>query len=123
MRYIFEFCIIAAISFAAEVIKYFLPLPVPASIYGLIIMLILLISGVLKVEKVSAVADFLIKIMPLMFIPAVVGLVESYTAIKPIVIRLIIFVPVSTVVVMGVCGSVAQAIRTRQKRQGVDIDE
>ncbi len=123
MRYIFEFCIIAAISFVAEVIKYFLPLPVPASIYGLIIMLILLISGVLKVEKVSAVADFLIKIMPLMFIPAVVGLVESYTAIKPIVIRLIIFVPVSTVVVMGVCGRVAQAIRTRQKRQGVDIDE
>lgn len=123
MRYIFEFCIIAAISFVAEVIKYFLPLPVPASIYGLIIMLVLLISGVLKVEKVSAAADFLIKIMPLMFIPAVVGLVESYTAIKPIVIRLIIFVPVSTVVVMGVCGRVAQAIRTKQKRQGVDIDE
>lgn len=110
MKFIYQFAIIIGVSFAGEVLKYFIPLPVPASIYGLIIMLILLMSGALKVSQIESAADFLIKIMPLMFIPAVCGLTESYKAILPQLGKLIIVIAATTIIVMAVCGHITQLI-------------
>ena len=47
-----------------------LPLPVPASVYGLVLMLAALMTGIIKVGQVEETADFLIEIMPVMFVPA-----------------------------------------------------
>lgn len=110
MKYLFQFGIIAGISFLGEVLKYFIPLPVPASIYGLVIMLILLAGGIIKTEQVEGAADFLLKIMPLMFIPAVAGLVESYKTILPDIVKLAVITVVTTAAVMAVCGIVTQQI-------------
>lgn len=110
MQYLMQFGIILAVSFAGELLGILLPLPVPASIYGLVLMLILLSAGLVKLEKVECAADFLIKIMPLMFIPAVVGLIDSYTSILPILLKLIVITIATTVIVMGVCGLATQAI-------------
>ena len=46
MKYLHEAVIIAAVTFAAEIIKFFIPLPVPASIYGLILLFVLLKSEI-----------------------------------------------------------------------------
>ena len=78
MKYLRQFMIILLVSFVGELLKYAIPLPVPASIYGLVILFILLETGVLKLEAVKDTAIFLIEIMPLMFIPAGVGLMESW---------------------------------------------
>ena len=110
MKYLMQFGIILGVSFAGEVLKHFIPLSIPASIYGLVLMLILLSSGVLKLEIVEDAADFLIKIMPLMFIPAVVGLIESYSEIAGMVLKLSALTVVTTVVVMAVCGRVVQFV-------------
>lgn len=63
MKYIRQFVIILFISFIGEVLKYVLPLPIPASIYGLVLMFILLETKVLKVEAVQDAGKFLIEIM------------------------------------------------------------
>lgn len=122
MKYLFQFGIILAVSFAGEVLKYFIPLPVPASIYGLVIMLILLVSGILKTEMVEDASDFLIKIMPLMFVPAVCGLTESYKTILPELLKLSVLVIITTVAVMAVCGGVTQLIlrKTGKKERSED---
>ena len=78
MKYIRQFVIILFISFIGEALKYVLPLPIPASIYGLVLMFVLLETKVMKVEAVQDAGKFLIEIMPMMFIPAGVGPV-SYT--------------------------------------------
>ena len=67
MKYLKEFAIILAVTCVGEVLKFLLPLPVPASIYGLVLMLVLLISGVVRLDAVQSTASFLIEIMPLMF--------------------------------------------------------
>ena len=69
MKYIYQLFIILVVTFVGELLHYFIPIPVPASIYGLIIMLILLCTKVVKLEHVERTSDFLIEIMPLMFIP------------------------------------------------------
>lgn len=117
MKYIKQFGIIITISFLGEVIKEMLPLPVPASIYGLVIMLLCLLTGIVKLEAVEKAADFLVEIMPLMFIPAAVGLMESFDALKPILLQAGVIIIVTTIVVMAVTGKVTQFIIERKEKK------
>lgn len=110
MKYIKQFGIILGITFIGEVLKYILPLQLPASIYGLILMFVALIVGVIKVDQVKDAAELLIEIMPIMFIPAGVGLLDSWQALKSICLPVIFIIVVSTVVVMAVSGRVTQFI-------------
>ncbi|EOS30549.1 MAG: CidA/LrgA family protein [Lachnospiraceae bacterium] len=116
MKYMKQFGIIILIALAGEFLEKLLPLPVPGSIYGLGIMLALLMSGLLKVEAVKESADFLIEIMPLMFIPAAVGLLDSYHELEGIFLPLAAVVAVTTVVVMAVTGKCAQSMIRKGKK-------
>lgn len=118
MKYIRQFVIILTISFLGEVLKYLLPLPIPASIYGLVLMLTALCTGIVKLADVKATAKFLVEIMPLMFIPAAVGLTQSWDMIRPSLLPLIVITLVSTVAVMAVSGKVTQQVlRNKAKKQ------
>lgn len=116
MKYLKQFTIILLISFAGEVLKHFLPFPVPASIYGMVLLFAGLESGIIRLSAVEDTARFLIEILPLLFIPAGVGLLEAWGMLRPIVIQVSVITVVSTVLVMGVSGRVAQfVIRHRKK--------
>ena len=110
MRYVKQFSIIIMISFAGELLKEFLPFSVPASIYGLVLMLLALMTGIIKVEQVNDVSTFLLDVMPVMFIPASVGLMESWHVMQSILIPAAILCIVGTLVVMVVSGRVTQRI-------------
>ncbi|MDO4297088.1 MAG: CidA/LrgA family protein [Lachnospiraceae bacterium] len=111
MKYIKQFAIILAVSFIGEVLHEILPLPVPASIYGLVLMLAALKTGIIPLASVREAGKFLIEIMPLMFIPAAVGLTESWERISPILVPLLVITAVSTVAVMAAAGRVTQAVQ------------
>lgn len=117
MKYVRQLLIILAISFAGEVLHAVLPLPVPASIYGLVLMLVLLMTGILKLHHVRETALFLIDIMPLLFIPAGVGLITAWPVLKPILLPTIIITLIVTLVVMAVTGHVTQAVIRLSRRQ------
>ena len=108
MKYVKQFGIIIMISFVGEVLNYLIPIPVPASIYGMVIMLVLLTSGKLKLESVRDTAIFLIEVMPLMFIPAAVGLIISWGTIQSRIIPYAAVTLVSLVVVMLMSGWATQ---------------
>ena len=61
----------------AESIRALLPLPIPASVYGLILMLLTLLTGLIKPEQISTVADFFLSIMPVLFIAPTVALITQ----------------------------------------------
>ena len=106
VRYIKQFAIILAVTCVGEILKYFIPLPIPASIYGLVLMLVLLMTRRVRLESVKETAEFLIEIMPMMFIPAAVGLLVSWEQLRPILIPVVAITVVSTFVVMIVTGKV-----------------
>lgn len=116
MKYIKQFFLIVAISFLGEVLKWLLPLPVPASIYGLVLLFLALTSKIVRLEQVEDAADFLVEIMPLMFIPPGVKLLVSWGDLKPVLIPVVVIMAVSTIAVMAVSGLVTQAILRRQKK-------
>ena len=110
MKYLKQFLIILAVSFIGEILNKFIPLPVPASIYGIVIMFLCLLTGITKLNQVKDAADFLIAIMPVMFIPAGVGLIDSYGIIKDSILAYAVVTLVSTVVVMAVSGIITQYV-------------
>lgn len=119
MRYLKQFTIILTISLLGEVLHYFIPLPVPASIYGLLLMLAALLTGVVKRDSVREAGAFLVEIMPVMFIPAAVGLLEAWGVLRPVWLPVAVITVISTVLVMGVSGLVTQfVIRRDERRKG-----
>jgi holin-like protein len=115
MKYLKQFGIILLVTCAGELIRYFVPLPIPGSIYGLVLMFVLLCTGVIKVPDVKETAVFLIEIMPVMFIPAAAGLINAWGDLKPILLQTVILLVVTTVIVMAVTGKTAMFMIAREK--------
>ena len=118
MKYIYQFLIILSVTFAGEILHYFLPIPVPASIYGLLIMLLLLSAHVVKLCHIEKTSDFLTEIMPLMFIPGGVGLVTAWSDLKSIILPVSVITVLVTVIVMAVTGKTTELIMWFDKRKG-----
>lgn len=119
MKLLYEFGIILGMSFFGEVLHALLPLPIPASIYGLVLMLVCLCTKVIKLSQVKIAADFLIDIMPPMFIPAAVGIVVVWADLQEILVPVLVITVVSTIVVMVCTGKVSQAIIRAKKKEEV----
>ena len=87
MKWMKQFGIILLISFVGEILEKWIPLPIPASIYGIILLFLCLKLNIIPHEAVHETGKFLIEIMPLMFIPAAVGLLETWDVIAPACFR------------------------------------
>ena len=110
MAYVKQFCVILGFSLIGEGLHAVIPLPIPASIYGIILLFTALMTGLVKLQHVEKTSDFLIEIMPVMFIPAAVGLLESWGIVKASLLPFIVTTVVSTVVVMAASGLVTQLV-------------
>lgn len=118
MRFLRQFGLILLFSFLGELLHILLPLPVPASVYGLLLLLAALLTGICKVEQIKEAAGFLIEIMPVMFIPAAVGLLTSWELLQPIWFPVSVITVVTTILVMAVTGRITQRmIRKDRKRE------
>ena len=120
MKLLKQFLIILAISFIGELLKYLLPLPVPASIYGMVILFIGLLTGIIPLASVKDAGKFLIEIMPVMFIPAGVGLMSSWGTLKPVLLPVSIITVVSFLTVVGATGRTSQWLIRRERRKQDD---
>ncbi len=114
MKYMKQFGIILVISFLGEVFHSILPFPVPASIYGIVLLFCSLQAGWIPVSAVSETGKFLIEIMPVMFIPAATGLLESWELLAPAWLPYASITVVTTVVVMAASGLLTQAMIRRR---------
>lgn len=123
MLYLRQFCIILFVSFLGELLHVIIPLPIPASVYGLVLMLSALCTGIIKLNQVKETAGFLIEIMPVMFIPAAAGLLDAWPALQAIWIPVILITVITTVLVMAVTGRVTQHMIRRKNRKEHDHAE
>ena len=110
MKFLFQFLIIMVFAFVGELLHHFIPLPIPASIYGILLLFLALEFKILKVKDIKETSSFLIAIMPIMFLPPAVGIVESWGLIKGSWLPYVLVIGISTVVVMAVSGLVTQMI-------------
>ena len=117
MKILRQFSIILLLSLVGEALSFLIPLPIPASIYGIVLLFLLLCTGALRVESIQSVSSFLIAVMPIMFIPAGVGLMTSFGLLLPALPAYVVITLVSTIAVMAVSGRTAQAVIRSASRE------
>ena len=120
MKYVKQFFIIGTITFIGEILIDCLPLPVPASIYGMILLFLCLKFGVIKLSQVEETADWFLSVMPIFFIVPTVGILDSYVLIKNELLQIVTLSIISTVVVMVVTGWVSQLIMRKDVKKKED---
>lgn len=116
MRYLFQFGCILAFCFAGEVLHAVLPLPVPASVYGLLLLLLALCSGIVRLEQVRETGLFLTGIFPLLFVPAAAGVMELWAELGAMLLPAVIAIVPVTVLVFAAAGRTTQAIIHRKEK-------
>ena len=120
MKYIKQFALIALITFLGEILNLLLPLPVPASIYGMILLFVCLMTGLMKLPQIEETADLLLGVMPIFFISPTVSIMSSVGMIKDDLFGVLLTCIVSTIVVMAVTGWVAQLVMKRSEKEAKD---
>ena len=110
MKYLKQFGIIIVISLMGELLNELLPFSVPGSIYGLLLMLLALVTGEVKVSQVKETSSFLLDIMPILFIPSTVGLMDYFGVLSEILVPVLLVCIVGTALVMGITGVVTERI-------------
>lgn len=117
MKIIRQFCIILLFSFIGEILSLLIPLPVPPGIYGIILLFLSLEFKIIPISAVKGTGSFLINIMPVMFIPAAVGIIGSWDIIKQSLLKFAVVIFISTVAVMAASGTVTQFIIRKTERR------
>ena len=116
MKYLSQFLRITAFTLAGELLQRCIPLPVPASVYGLVLLFTALCTGVVKLEQVKEAAGFLISILPILFVPTAVGILENWTAIKDAVIPIFLLALLSTAATFVIAGRLTQSLRKKEEK-------
>ena len=117
VKYIFQFARITAFCLAGEILAVVLPLPIPASVYGLLLMVAALKTGVLKLDQVRDTGLFLTGIFPLLFVPAAAGVVELGSQLMDLLLPAVLAIVPITALVMAVTGMVAQKCAGRKEHK------
>ena len=110
MKYLSQFCIILGFTLAGEALQRILPLPVPASVWGLALLFSALCFGIVKPEQVKEVSAFLTSIMALLFVSPAVGIVENWNLIAPSLLPIVLLLAASTMLTFGISGSLTQLL-------------
>ncbi len=116
MKYLMQFGIIIGLSLVGEALNAIVPLPVPASVWGMVLLFVLLCLKVIRLDQIQETADFLLSIMTVILVPSGVSLITSFPAIKDEIFGIFAIIIVSTVVCFFVTGKVAQKVIDSDKK-------
>lgn len=116
MKYLKQVSILFAFTFISEILNRIIPLPIPASIYGLVFLFLCLEFKIIKIDQIKDTADFFLAILPIMFVPSSVGFIKALPLMKQYGIQFLIIGVSTTFSVMIVSGLITQLFLRIKKR-------
>lgn len=108
MKYLSQFLIIMGFTLAGEALQRLVPLPIPASVYGIVLLFAALCLGVVKLGQVKEAGSFLTSLLPILFISPAAGVLENWGLIRGALVPMFALVVVSTLLTFAVAGHVTQ---------------
>lgn len=113
MKYLRQGCVILLFSFLGELCHWLIPWPVPASIYGMILLFGALTLKIIPFRWVQDTGGYLVSILPVLFVAPAVGILNCWEELAANAVAVIVIVVVSTVITFGVSGAVTQWLMNR----------
>ena len=117
MKYLNQFLIILGFTLLGEALQRIVPLPIPASVYGIVLLFTALCLGLVKTEQVKEAGGFLTSILPVLFVAPAVGILENWALIKDALLPMLLLVLASTVLTFGISGRIAQALMKKEEER------
>jgi len=117
MKYVSQFCIIMGFTLAGETLQRLLPLPIPASVYGLVLLFAALCLKLIRLEQVKETGDFLRSLLPLLFVSPTVGIIEHWNVIQPDILPIALLIVSTTVVTFGISGCLTQRLNRKEREK------
>lgn len=108
MKYLPQVVIIMGFTLLGEALQRLIPLPIPASVYGLALLFLALCFKLIKVEQVKEAGGFLTSILPILFVSPAVGIVKDWGLISDRLLPILLLLVGSTIVSFGISGRLAQ---------------
>lgn len=115
MKYLPQFLIILGFTLLGEALQRLIPLPIPASVYGLALLFLALCLKIVKVQQVKDVGGFLTSLLPLLFVSPTVGIVDCWGLIQSQLLSILLLLVASTAVTFGISGLVTQALGKKRR--------
>ncbi|MBQ9149145.1 MAG: CidA/LrgA family protein [Oscillospiraceae bacterium] len=116
MKYLSQFLIILGFTLVGEALQRIVPLPIPASVYGIVLLFLALCFKLIKLEQVKEAGGFLTSILPVLFVSPAVGILENWALIRNALIPMFLLVLASTALTFGISGRIAQAIMKKEEK-------
>lgn len=110
MKYFPQFLIIMGFTLLGEALQRIIPLPIPSSVYGLVLLFLALCLKLIKVEQVKDVGGFLTSIMAVLFVAPAVGIAEDWHMVADRLLPILLLVVGTTILSFGISGRVVQAL-------------
>jgi holin-like protein len=117
MKYLHQILLILLFSFLGEVLHALLPWPIPASIYGMLLLFAALSMKIIRVEQVKDGGSFLVSFLPVLFVPPIVSLLDCWNQLKSHLIPIVPILIGSTVLCFAVSGRITQWYVGRKEKK------
>ena len=102
----------------SQLIEAALPVPFPANVIGMLLLLALLATGLLKIEHIREKADFLLANMAFFFLPAGVSVINYFDVLGRSAVALVLVCLLSTVITFGATAlSIRFTLRLLERRK------
>lgn len=117
LKYIRQACLIFGFTFLGEVCHHLIPMPIPASIYGMVLLFGALFLKIIPAAAVKDVGGFLTSILALLFVSPAVGLMDHWGLLQENILPILLILSLSSLVTFAVSGRVTQYfIRKKEGR-------
>jgi holin-like protein len=108
MKYLSQFLIILGFTLAGEALQRLIPVNIPGSVYGLVLLFASLCLGIVKLEQVQETGKFLITLMPVLFVAPAAGILENWGLIQPRLLGILLITVAATVLTFGISGGITR---------------
>ena len=120
MQYIRQAIIIFGFSFLGEVLNRLIPLPIPASIYGMVLLFLALQCKIITIDAVKDMGSFLTSILSVLFVPPIVALVDYWDLLSANLLPMLAIFLTSSLLTFALAGRLTQAIIRRKEKANHD---
>lgn len=102
LKIIKQVAIIFTICWISQMIEHYLPFAFSASIIGMVLLFLCLLTGFLKIEHIQEKSDFLLSNMAFFFIPAGVSIINYFEVLKESWWQIALICIITTFITFGV---------------------
>ena len=117
MKYLPQALLVFLFTCLGELLHYLIPVPIPASIYGMILLFLALFTGIVPLKAVKEAGSFLTSILPVLFVVATVGLIDHWELLRSALLPIALILILTTLLTFAISGWIAQWITDRKEKR------